>query len=169
MENVFQNAYFGKVYKTRNGAKALYITKTTSSIFEYYPHLLALEDTEELVEYTNDGRFMYGEQSKNDIISEGEEEITLSLDNLILRIQVLVTAWNFGGIDKTGYKDVVDYVKDKLNYTMQIDEKKLNKMAIIEMEIDEDAPYYQCEEDIYCAGFKAGFKAILKRLGLCGK
>lgn len=37
------------------------------------------------------------------------------LDKLIMNIQVHVCAWNFGGIDKTPYKDITQYVKEKLN------------------------------------------------------
>lgn len=37
------------------------------------------------------------------------------LDKLIMNIQLHVCAWNFGGIDKTPYKDILQYVKEKLN------------------------------------------------------
>lgn len=37
------------------------------------------------------------------------------LDKLIMNIQVHVCEWNFGGIDKTPYKDMLQYVKEKLN------------------------------------------------------
>lgn len=97
-----------------------------------------------------------------------QEKINLSLDNLILQVQVLVTAWNFGGIDKTGYKDVVDYVKDKLNYPKQIDEEELDKLAedfvanIDEHHLDEfEQPFFTTEQMENC--FKAGCEEILKR------
>lgn len=36
-------------------------------------------------------------------------------ESLILRIQVLVCKWNFGGIDKSEYKDMFEYIKNNYN------------------------------------------------------
>lgn len=69
MKNIFDNAYFGKAYKTRNGRKAIFQYKDSS-----LAHLFT-EDDEIEAYLTNgcvDSRFF--NQSK-DIVSEWQEEI----------------------------------------------------------------------------------------------
>lgn len=75
---MFENAYFGKPYKTRNGRKALYITKSSISVFVYvensglscynaeglHRRYADLDDFESQKAYT-----------ELDIISEWKEEI----------------------------------------------------------------------------------------------
>lgn len=43
MNNIFNNAYFGKAYKTRDGRKALYIS---CGVFEHYLAIKGCIDTE---------------------------------------------------------------------------------------------------------------------------
>lgn len=65
MENIFENAYFDKPYKTRNGRKAIYIKKVFGII---YHHQLVLDDGDIEV-YDNCGKRSYGGNGL-DIISE---------------------------------------------------------------------------------------------------
>lgn len=69
MENIFKDAYFGKPYKTAGGQKALYQYRDST-----LAHLFTEGD--EIDVYISDGRvdsrFF---DSKNDIVSEWEEEI----------------------------------------------------------------------------------------------
>ena len=74
MKNIFENAYFGKPYKTRDCRKAIYLTK--------YKHgelvnELAIEDSEagrRFYLYADNGSF-YHKPSCEDIVSEWQEEI----------------------------------------------------------------------------------------------
>lgn len=80
MENIFENAYFGKPYKTRDGRKALYLDSFYRLTGE--KHVLAIEHMEDNLLYVfSDG--MYEpvgaiddrKENNNDIISEWQEEI----------------------------------------------------------------------------------------------
>lgn len=163
MDNIFENAYFGKAYKTRDGGKALFQYKDSCQA-----HLFTeTENIDVYLDGTIDYRFF---DPSYDIVSEWQET-SLSLDNLILQIQVLVTAWNFADIYKTGYKNVEDYVKDKLNYPKQIDEEELDKMAKERYKHDIEGILDGNEEMVLSdlrGAYINGCKEILKRFGLCG-
>lgn len=109
MNNIFGNAYFGKPYKTRDGRKAIYAYKREGRhylIVEYYEHIFTW----------NDNGVSDAPVQKLDIVSEWQEGINEEeLDKLIMNIQIHVCEWNFGGVDKTPYKDLAEYVKEKLN------------------------------------------------------
>lgn len=71
MKNIFENAYFGKPYKTRDGRKALFSRKD-GDIFD-----LETEDSYNPVRL--DGSFLYtkeGYESSGDIVSEWQESIS---------------------------------------------------------------------------------------------
>ena len=69
-KNIFENAYFGKAYKTRDSKKAIYI----KNLSDYtYHHQLVL-DNGDIEVYDNFGKRSYGGNGL-DIVSEWEEEI----------------------------------------------------------------------------------------------
>ena len=78
MYNIFENAYFGKAYKTRKGDKALFQYKDSC-----HAHLFTeLEDIDVYLDGTIDSRFF---DTNLDIVSEWKEEINekeLDDDNL---------------------------------------------------------------------------------------
>lgn len=65
MNNIFENAYFGKPYKTRDGRKALYIGNNTCII---------VKETNPKI-YFDDGAFSMIAECRFDIISEWQEDI----------------------------------------------------------------------------------------------
>lgn len=67
MNNIFENAYFGKSYKTRDGRKARYCGKQ-ASMFE-------LELDGIIIDYFSDGSFYTAGESPLDIVSKWQEEI----------------------------------------------------------------------------------------------
>lgn len=69
MENIFENAYFGKLYKTRDGRKAIYTIMSCDS------HWLAIQDTSFTCEYNNQGKLVSNIGNVMDIVSEWQEEI----------------------------------------------------------------------------------------------
>lgn len=78
MDNIFKNAYFGKLYKTRDGRKAIYLSKGKISIFSTI-HRLAIEPTkfsnvESIGKYDDAGNCSNGFYDC-DIVSEWQEEI----------------------------------------------------------------------------------------------
>ena len=81
MNNIFENAYFGKAYKTRIGRKAIYI----KNLSDYtYHHQLVL-DNGDIGVYDNFGK-PYGDNVL-DIVSEWHEEINEEkLDELASKI-----------------------------------------------------------------------------------
>lgn len=66
MENIFENAYYGKPYKAKNGIKAFY-----HRVFGKIVYCM-LEDCRELVPYTLDGKCQGDDY--HDIVSEWTEE-----------------------------------------------------------------------------------------------
>lgn len=66
MENIFENAYYGKPYKAKNGIKAFY-----HRVFGKIVYCM-LEDCRELVPYTLDGKCQGDDY--HDIVSEWIEE-----------------------------------------------------------------------------------------------
>lgn len=69
MENRFENAYFGKPYKTRDGHRALFHRNANDKIW-----YLFTEDIHERIPYNADGTCR-GDDC-HDIISEWQEEIS---------------------------------------------------------------------------------------------
>lgn len=70
MKNIFENAYFGKAYKTRDGRKALFSRKDGDTF--------DLETEDSYNPVRSDGSFLYtkeGYESNSDIVSEWQEEI----------------------------------------------------------------------------------------------
>lgn len=67
MDNIFENAYFGKPYRTRKGKKARYCGKR-ASMFE-------LELDGIIIDYFPDGSYYTANESPLDIVSEWQEEI----------------------------------------------------------------------------------------------
>lgn len=67
--NIFENAYFGKPYKTRDGRKAIFI--------QPYGYWVAIQDEINTHSYFEDGHILLdGKEHPLDIISEWEEEIS---------------------------------------------------------------------------------------------
>lgn len=71
MENIFENAYFGKLYKTRDGRRAVYL-----KFLHNNEHHLYVENTG-IMDCTQDGLYisMVGRLEDLDIISEWQEPI----------------------------------------------------------------------------------------------
>ena len=116
MKNIFEKAYFGKPYKTRDERKAIYIGMTYKGDYSLHVDKGGSVWSNDI--YNNNGKMVNNKSqadSPYDIVSECPESINEEeLDILIIKIQTLVCAWNFGGIDKTPYKDLTAYVKEKL-------------------------------------------------------
>lgn len=87
--NIFDGAYFGKVYKTRDGRKAVFlgIWKNTLNIHENPIYKLHIDDEEEPIDCEENGQ-LYGETYTQfddgsvetygtDIVSEWKEEINV--------------------------------------------------------------------------------------------
>lgn len=69
MTNIFENAYFGKAYKTRDGRKAIYTIASCGS------HWLVIQDTSFTWEYNDNGKLVSDIGNIMDIVSEWQEEI----------------------------------------------------------------------------------------------
>lgn len=69
MNNIFENAYFGKAYKTRDGRKAIYLGCRDSF------HILSPQDYNGIIAYKENGLVCEGEEQELDIVSEWQEEI----------------------------------------------------------------------------------------------
>lgn len=87
MKNIFENAYFGKVYKTRDGRKAIFLYSTEKKLFKEYLlcYTLFIEDETDFYHYDTDGLNFSGGYAEledgtieywgTDIVSEWEEPI----------------------------------------------------------------------------------------------
>lgn len=79
MENIFENAYFGKPYKTRDGSKAIFICKRTdNAIWDLsQPFACVVEGYGEIWNYYPNGRLYRIENftTESDIVSEWQESI----------------------------------------------------------------------------------------------
>ena len=79
MTNIFENAHFGKAYKTRDGSKAIFICqRTNNKIWDLTrPYACIVEGYGEIWNYFSNGRLYIGDgfETENDIISEWQEEI----------------------------------------------------------------------------------------------
>lgn len=71
MKNIFENAYFGKLYKARDGRKAIYVRE---SAIDLNAILMVYENSVSLYRIQKDGRYWANMESDNDIVSEWEEE-----------------------------------------------------------------------------------------------
>lgn len=69
MKNIFENAYFGKAYKTKDGRKAIFFTKATCD------GVTLLTDKYGLDHYHNDGTIFHCTNENDNIVSEWKEEI----------------------------------------------------------------------------------------------
>lgn len=70
MKNIFENAYFGKAYKTRDDRKAIYIEKDVDFAGSY----LKIEGRGGLFYIGRDGHYLKDKESQWDIISEWQED-----------------------------------------------------------------------------------------------
>lgn len=79
MNNVFENAYFGKAYKTRDGSKAIFICKRTDNAIWglSQPFACVVEGYGEIWNYYPNGRLYRIENftTESDIVSEWQDEI----------------------------------------------------------------------------------------------
>lgn len=92
MENIFENAYFGKAYKTRDGSKAIFICKRTdNSVWDLnHPYACVVEGFGEIWNYFPNGQLYIGEKfiTESDIVSEwqepiDEEKLNKEFDNFV--------------------------------------------------------------------------------------
>lgn len=67
--NIFDGAYFGKPYRTRDGRKAIYTMMSCDS------HWLAIQDTSFTWEYNDNGELVSNIDNAMDIVAEWQEEI----------------------------------------------------------------------------------------------
>lgn len=72
MNNIFENAYFGKAYKTRDGLKALFVTQNKLNDVTYICQPLDAIYCERHV-HAN-GLCLNGCEDSSDIVSEWQEE-----------------------------------------------------------------------------------------------
>lgn len=83
MENMFENAYFGRSYKTRDGRKTIYLGES-----EYFE--LAVSDGDDYyytLNYNFKGEPIEHLSSNDDIVSEWQEEIDEEeLDELAINL-----------------------------------------------------------------------------------
>lgn len=79
-KNMFENAYFGKAYKTRDGRKAIYAGKLPSTTL----HRLLVEDTLDTFNYDEFGSFNPHGDSVFDIMSEWQNSFDEDKMNTIL-------------------------------------------------------------------------------------
>lgn len=70
MENIFKNAQFGKMYKTRNGGKAIYLRKN-----DFHNHILSVGSHEIVVSWEDGALLGCPRESIYDIISEWKEPV----------------------------------------------------------------------------------------------
>lgn len=109
MINIFENAYFGKAYKTRCCGKALYAGKLPSTTL----HRLLVEDTLDTFNYNEFGLYNPHGNSVYDIVSEWQEEINekeldeLANDEAQLYSVVKSKEWQEGF--KAGYHKAKEY------------------------------------------------------------
>lgn len=86
MKKIFENAKFGKTYKTRDGSKAIFICRRTDNKIRdltypcaciAHPYACVVEGYGELWNYFSNGRLYIGDgfETENDIISEWKDEI----------------------------------------------------------------------------------------------
>lgn len=68
MPNMFENAYFGKQYKLKNGKKAIYVNKGSF-------HYLAVEGKYDNCAYYDNGTYYYDTYDELNVVSEWKEEI----------------------------------------------------------------------------------------------
>lgn len=84
MESIFKNAHFGKIYRTKDGRKAIYITCDDKD-FNSHPHQLIQEDTKKFHYHNDYGQVMVKydslESEMYDIVSEWYEEINVEAFN----------------------------------------------------------------------------------------
>lgn len=78
MNNIFENAYFGKPYKTRNGRRAIY---DKERIFVKGWHWVLIED-EGMYQLNDNGLLQENEETRFDIVSEWQEVSEEELDKL---------------------------------------------------------------------------------------
>lgn len=112
MNNIFENAYFGKPYKTRDGRKALYLGKIKEDT-KPLKHILNIEgrgSIKDTSEFLNDGS-AFGIDSQFDIVSEWQEEINeVKLDKLARKEYPPRLTWDDRERDayKKGYRKALD-------------------------------------------------------------
>ena len=116
MDNIFENAYFGKAYKTRDGRKAVLITYNQRN--KQSPYVCAIscyfDGSIKSVchNFYPNGQLHDNLETVNDIVSEWEEFIDeekldelANSQNKLLHLstsQLLIKIWNNGF--KAGYK-----------------------------------------------------------------
>lgn len=79
MMNIFENAYFGKQYKTRDGRKAIYLADVTNDMSDLHRTYVEGADRGENYLYVHSsGRVLKDAQNALDIVSEWQEPIDQS-------------------------------------------------------------------------------------------
>lgn len=82
-KNVFEDAYFDKAYKTRDGRKAIFVINMGGHYG--HPYRLVIENEDNFFNYDKYGRMAKIEMN-SDIISEWHEEINeVELDRLAIK------------------------------------------------------------------------------------
>ena len=108
--NIFENAYFGKEYKTKDGRKALYLNYCSSTKY----HELITDDLQDIE--CDDYGFFIEDDIDNNIVSEWEEEINEEeFDKLALRYTPIELRYKGYSIDelmilsfKAGYRKALN-------------------------------------------------------------
>lgn len=89
MNNIFENACFGKIYRTRDGSKAIYIGKSRLYKTDFK---IAYENSTSLGRVTANGRYWTESDvdSDHDIISEWQEPINDKELNKFVKISTIL-------------------------------------------------------------------------------
>lgn len=134
MANIFENAFFGKVYKTRDGRKAIYLGSFYDD--KHFPHKIAVENCG-TYGYPDDGTYIK-EHDYLDIVSEWSESIDEEkeqlkdeLDALNMRYLSQVSLW------KSRYNNLKEFL------SKSVDEEELNRLA----EVNNPYGHEKCIED----------------------
>lgn len=81
-KNIFENAYFGKPYKTRDGKRALFIEQNND---KHFPYSILIEGKLGCIMYDDTGKYT-NDCPDLDIVSEWKEEVNEEeLDELALK------------------------------------------------------------------------------------
>lgn len=191
MENLFENAYYDKPYKTRDGRKAIYLG------YRHSFHILSPQDYNGIIAYKDNGLVCDGEEQALDIVSEWTEEINEK--EYEEKVQYLLDScayWEASGPEDAelfaeDFKKLLDLApkhpktieycaylikskKEHFNEVMEavkkllkpISEEELNEVASKEYPYQYDGSFFANEEADYVNelrdAYKKGFRTALQ-------
>lgn len=171
-KNIFEGAYFGKTYKTRNGKIVRYCGKNSS--------MYVLEDDGVAVDYFPDGTFQTSGESEFDIVSEWTEETNEEYEDKIKSLIESCAYWeayeDLPELFAKSFKELLDFapedqrtidycaylikskktILNEVYSVLKVDEEELEKLAY--EYVDNSLPLLNGDA-ISC--FKAGYRKAL--------